>query len=93
MKKPGKVMPARIINLFEDKDEQAKVAELFNTTIHEDEDKLIHEKAVNDTVIRILRHSLDMRSRQVQDIKELQDIIRQKLRCSICIFPYSMDKI
>lgn len=76
--KTGKVMPARIINLFEDKDEQAKVAELFNTTIHEDEDKLIHEKAVNDTVIRILRHSLDMRSRQVQDIKELQDIIRQK---------------
>ena len=71
-------MPAKIINLFEDKEEQAKVAEIFNTTIREDEDALIHEKAVNDTVRRILRHSIDTRSRQVKDMKELQEIIRQK---------------
>ena len=77
-KKHGTVMPAKIINLFEDKEEQAKVAEIFNTTIREDEDALIHEKAVNDTVRRILRHSIDTRSRQVKDMKELQEIIRQK---------------
>ena len=77
-KKHGTVMPAKIINLFEDKEEQAKVAETFNTTIREDEDALIHEKAVNDTVRRILRHSIDTRSRQVKDMKELQEIIRQK---------------
>lgn len=77
-KKHGTVMPAKIINLFEDKEDQAKVAEIFNTTIREDEDALIHEKAVNDTVRRILRHSIDTRSRQVKDMKELQEIIRQK---------------
>lgn len=76
--KNGTVMPAKIINLFEDKDDQAKVAEIFNTTIREDENILVHEKAVNDTVVRILRHSLDTRSRHVKDIKELQEIIRQK---------------
>lgn len=76
--KQGTVMPARIINLFEDKEEQAKVAEIFNTTIREDEDALIHEKAVNDTIRRILRHNLDARSRHVKDMKELQEIIRQK---------------
>ena len=54
------------------------MAEIFNTTIREDEDALIHEKAVNDTVRRILRHSIDTRSRQVKDMKELQEIIRQK---------------
>ena len=73
----GTVTPARIISLFEDKDDQAKAAQLFNTTIHE-EDPSAHEKAVNDTVIRILKHSLDRRSKQVRDLQELQDIIRQK---------------
>lgn len=76
--KNGTVTPARIINMFEDRDEQTKVAALFNTTIQEDEDKSVHEKAVNDTVYKILKHSLDCRSKNVKDIKELQEIIKQK---------------
>ena len=36
------------------------------------------EKALNETVIRIKRNSLEERSRKAADIKELQEIIQEQ---------------
>ena len=36
------------------------------------------EKALNETVIRIKKNSLDNKSRKATDVKELQEIMKQQ---------------
>lgn len=74
----GTVTPARIMNLFEDKDEHDAIARAFNTTIRDETDRAAKEKAVNETVKRIKLHSLERLSKSARDIQTLQDIIKQK---------------
>lgn len=76
--KSGTVTPARIINQFEDKDAQSAVAALFNTSLRGETDKAAMEKAINETVYKIKKHSLEYMGRHAKDIKTLQDIIKQK---------------
>ena len=49
----GQVMPARILNQFEDVEEQKTAASLFNTRLKTDDDPAVREKALNETVKRI----------------------------------------
>ena len=54
----GQVMPARILNQFEDVEEQKTAASLFNTRLKTDDDPAVREKALNETVKRIKKNSL-----------------------------------
>ena len=72
------VTPARIISLFEDKDEHDAIARAFNTTIRDEDDKAAREKAINETIRRIKTASLEHKSKTARDISVLPEIIRQK---------------
>ena len=74
----GQVMPARILNQFEDVEEQKTAASLFNTRLKTDDDPAVREKALNETVKRIKKNSLELKSRSVRDIADLQKIIKEK---------------
>lgn len=74
----GQVMPARILNRFEDVEEQKTAASLFNTRLKTDDDPAVREKALNETVKRIKKNSLELKSRSVREIADLQKIIKEK---------------
>ena len=74
----GQVMPARILNQFEDVEEQKTAASLFNTRLKTDDDPAVKEKALNETVKRIKKNSLELKSRSVREIADLQKIIKEK---------------
>ena len=74
----GQVMPARILNQFEDVEEQKTAASLFNTRLKTDDDPAVREKALNETVKRIKKNSLELKSRSVREIADLQKIIQEK---------------
>lgn len=74
----GQVMPARILNQFEDVEEQKTAASLFNTRLKTDDDPAVREKALNETVKRIKKSSLELKSRSVREIADLQKIIKEK---------------
>lgn len=77
-KEQGQVIPAKIINQFESKEEQNEVASLFSTTFQEEMSMLEKEKALNDLVYRIKKYSLDIRSRNVTDIEQMQSLIKEQ---------------
>ena len=54
------------------------VAAIFNSNITGIDDKNARSKALTDTIVRIKRHHLDEKSRNIQDLGELQKIIRLK---------------
>lgn len=72
----GNVLPAKIINYFESKEEQTEAASLFNTSLHEDMNKLEREKALNEIVQKIKRASLDYDSSHATDAAQLQAVIK-----------------
>ena len=74
----GEVFPAKIISCFEEKEEQKEVASLFNTSIDSQLESRDREKALNDIVVRIKKHSLDEQSRNVKNLEELPIIIAKK---------------
>ncbi len=74
--KEGMVIPAKIINCFESKEEQTEVASLFSTSLHENMNKMEKEKALNEMVQKIKRASLDYDSRHAVDVKQLQEVIK-----------------
>ena len=74
----GQVMPARILNQFEDVEEQKTAASLFNTRLKTDDDPAVREKALNEPVKRIKKNSLELKSRSVREIADLQKIIKEK---------------
>lgn len=69
---------AKMINLFESKEEQTQVASLFNMPLREELSKLEKEKALNEMVIRIKKNSLEYASKHAIDVMELQNIIKQQ---------------
>lgn len=76
-----KVTPAKIINQFESKEEQNEVASLFSTEIPEDLGEVERKKALEETVLRIKKNSLDVKSKKAienNDIIGLQNIIREQ---------------
>ncbi|MDF2609439.1 MAG: primase [Lachnospiraceae bacterium] len=72
------VTPAKIINRFESKEEQNEVASLFTAEVAGPLNHLERNKALEETVIRIKKNSLEMQSKQAieqNDIQRLQEII------------------
>ena len=74
----GKLNPASIINHFEDGDSQSEVASLFNMSLHGDMEKSEKEKTLNDIVYTVKKNSIDYRSKNVNDILMLQEIIKEQ---------------
>lgn len=72
----GELNPAKIISSFTDEESHKEVARLFNTELPENMDIKEKNKALDDIVMRIMKNSLDIRSRNVTDINELQNIIQ-----------------
>lgn len=84
----GNVNPAKILNKFTEEEEHKQAAELFNTSLREEMSLQEREKALNDTVYKVKKNSLDYASRNVKDVKDLQKIIEeqkklQKIRISL----------
>ena len=59
--KEGTVTPARILNRYETKEEQAKAAELFQTTLLGELDETQKAKAFAETVRKVKQSSIEMR--------------------------------
>ena len=74
----GKVEPAMIISKFQSKEEQSLVAGLFNKELKQISQDAEQQKAVNEVVQSIKKYSLDYRSRNITDMKELQKLIEEK---------------
>lgn len=74
----GTLVPGQVINLFHEKEEQTLAASIFHSAMAGIEDKNARSKALTETVIRIKRHHLDEMSRNIQDLGELQKIIKHK---------------
>ncbi len=72
------VVPAKIINQFESKEEQNEVASLFNASFREEMSILEQEKALNETVLRIKKYSLDNASKSAKNLEELQRMIQEQ---------------
>ena len=79
--KEDKVIPAKIINHFESKEEQSEVAALFSAGIKGEMDKSDLIKALSDTLIKLKEYSLNKQSEkaiEVNDTALLQQIILKK---------------
>ncbi len=79
-RKEGAVTPARIINRFEDAAEQTAAAELFTTSLKEEEmNEAERRKAFYDTVVRVKENSINeqwKRAIEENDAVKLQELMK-----------------
>ena len=74
------VNPAKIIDHFESEEEHNKAAGLFNSPLSEKLSVLEKQKALNDTVTKIKKNSLDYKAAHVTDIEQMQSIIIEQTK-------------
>ena len=73
----GSVNPAEILNHFiNDENEYREAARVFHTGLAEDMTQEERGRAFQETVVRVKKCSLDAASRKVQDVAQLQEIIK-----------------
>lgn len=75
-----KINPAKIIDCFESEEEHNKAAGLFNSPLSNELTLAEKERALNDTVIKIKKNSLDYQAAHATDIKEMQNIIIEQTK-------------
>lgn len=83
--KEGKVTPARILNRYETKEEQAKAAEIFQTTLLGELSETQKAKAFAETVRRIKQSSIEMRmgrAAETGDIEAMQKAVTEQASLS-----------
>lgn len=76
------VTPAKIINCFESREEQNEAASLFTTGMRDGLSESELKKALEETVYRVKKNSLDIQSKtaiEKNDVQALQDIIRKQV--------------
>ena len=74
----GEVIPARIINHFEEADEQKAISDIFQTTFKVKMEKDDMEKALNEIVYKIKKYSIDKKLKNMTDINNLQNLMIEK---------------
>ena len=77
----GTVQPAKIINRFEAKEEQAEVADLFSTQIMTPMDEAQKRKGFADTVVKVKKNSLEQQYQKAvenNDFAALQSIMEKQ---------------
>ncbi|MDO4453340.1 MAG: DNA primase [Eubacteriales bacterium] len=75
----GEINPAKIINHFEDSEQQMQVAQLFNTTVSVDTKEDL-QKAVRETIAKVMENSISyqMNHSDPTDISGIQKMIENK---------------
>ena len=63
---------------FTDEEEHKKVAALFVSPIHSELEHGELERAINDSVLKIKKESLEKKAAEAKDISELQDLMKQQ---------------
>ncbi len=76
----GELNPARIISCFSEEEQQKEVAALFNARLKSVEGKSQREMALNETIVRVKKASLDYRREHLDptDMVGLQRIINDQ---------------
>lgn len=74
----GELLPAKIINYFQDVENQKMVAQMFQTDFQTSMNAEEKEKALNELIIRIKEYSIDHRMRNLTDMGQLQSLILEK---------------
>jgi DNA primase len=76
------VIPAKIINRFESKEEQTQVADLFTTQIRVEMNETERRRLFADTVVRVKKSSLEQAYKKAiedNDILALQRVMKEQL--------------
>ncbi|MGN0382738.1 MAG: DNA primase [Eubacterium sp.] len=76
----SKVNPAQIISCFDNEEEHKKAAALFNTPLSDKLTTSEREKALNETIIKIKKHSLDYKAAHITDLSKMQDLINEQAK-------------
>lgn len=90
--KEHRVLPAKIINFFQSKEEQTEAAGLFSAAIMGEMDEAGRQKALEDTVFRLMENSLDKQSQKAiegNDMEHLMRIITKKKELKKKSFPFT----
>ena len=76
----GEVNPARIVSMFTDEEQQREIAGLFHARIRAVESGRDREKALNETVRRVKKNSIEYRTRHLNptDTAGLQKLIEDR---------------
>ncbi len=74
----GEVIPAKIINYFEDAEQQKMAAQMFQANFQADMGTEEKEKALNELIIRIKEYSIDHQMRNLTDMAQLQKLVLEK---------------
>lgn len=74
--------PAAIINFYESEEEHKEVASLFHSELSEDLNINEREKALNETVYKVKKNSVDYRSRNAATADELKTLIKEQAELS-----------
>lgn len=76
--KEDRLNPAAIISTFDSEEDQRKAAAIFSRELNGELSRIERERALNQTVQKIKKNSLDMKSRNVTDVAELQKIMKEQ---------------
>lgn len=76
----GSVSPATIISTYETEEQHSEVASLFSADLSSDLSKSEREKALNDTVVKIKKNSIDYQLKNTKDANEMQDLLVKQLK-------------
>lgn len=81
----GEINPAQIISRFTDEEQQREAAALFHARLHPMETRQEREKALKETILRIKKHSMEVRSRNLDptDLAGLQKIVEDKKQLAV----------
>jgi len=75
----GNVNPASIISTYESEEEHKEVAALFNSELSDELNDNEMEKALNETIFKVKKNSLEYKSRNVNNMEELKNIAKEKI--------------
>ncbi|MGN0513592.1 MAG: DNA primase [Lachnospiraceae bacterium] len=74
----NKLNPAAIISTYDSEEEHKEVAALFNEELGEDLSIQEREKALNETVFKVKKNSVDYRSRNAATPDALKELIKEQ---------------
>ena len=72
------LVPAKIINHFEDAEGQKFAASMFQTDYRVEMNREEKEKALNELIVRIKEYSIENHMRGLTDLTELQKLVQEK---------------
>lgn len=76
----GNLNPAGILSRFESEEEQKNAAGLFHASLSEKMSPQEKEKALNETIQKVKKNSLDYAGRNASDVDTLQWIIKEQAK-------------